>query len=290
MIDEEGRLKRIDYSDRVYFDSVLGIAGTTYPIGTAEMPSDVVANAVAICVAQNINKIHVTGTLAIGTGIAQDLVGHNSILTAQTAGAAYVREFSGYLEIDAMVGGTLDIYANGADITINADCIGTGVINIYGIARVTDNHGAGTTVNDYTESAVFSAGLANMLDLAGGGESVLLMTGAEQTLYEETDTTAFFFAGLKIDWTGLNFGGGEDTSIRFYEMVDGTNYRLVSTEVLLNAALPAPVITSHPRNANTDIQPTPGYYRQGVKITAQQAAVGVGWNTLTYCSIDAKRG
>lgn len=129
-----------------------------------------------------------------------------------------------------------------------------------------------------------------MLDLAGGDALTLLMTGAEQVLYEETDVVPFFFAGLKIDWTGLNFGALEDTSIRFYEMVDGTNLRLISTEVFLAAALPVPVVTYHPRNAVTDIQPTPGYYRQGVRITAQQGAIGGGWNTLTYCRIDAKRG
>jgi len=138
-----------------------------------------------------------------------------------------------------------------------------------------------------------------MLDMAGGNALTLLMTGAEQTLYEYPAAAnmpgvhPFFFAGLKIDWTGLNFGGGENTSIKFYELVDGVgaaNLRLISTEVFLAAALPSPVVTYHPRNANTDIQPTPGYYRQGVRITAQQAAIGAGWNTLTYCRIDAVRG
>lgn len=133
-----------------------------------------------------------------------------------------------------------------------------------------------------------------MLDLAGGDALTLLMTGAQQTIYQEPAAPPaahpFYFAGLKIDWTGLNFGAAEDTSIRFYEMVDGTNWRLVSTEVFLAAALPVPVITYHPRNAVTDIQPTPGYFRQGVRITAQQNAVGGGWNTLSYCRIDAVRG
>ncbi|MBU0778337.1 hypothetical protein KKF82_08780, partial [Patescibacteria group bacterium] len=66
----------------------------------------------------------------------------------QTAGAAYVRDFKGYLEIDAMVGGTLDIYADAANIQINADCTG-GTINIYGNARVT-GAGGGVTINNYT--------------------------------------------------------------------------------------------------------------------------------------------
>jgi len=147
-IDEQGQLTRIDYGDRVYFDSVLGWAGTTYPIGTADMPSSVIADTIAICAARHVNKINVTGTLTIGTGIAQDIVGHNIILTLQTAGVAYARDLSGYLEIDEMTGGTLNVYANSADIQINADCT-AGTINIYGNARVV-GVGGGVTINNYT--------------------------------------------------------------------------------------------------------------------------------------------
>lgn len=135
-----------------------------------------------------------------------------------------------------------------------------------------------------------------MLDLAGGDAIALVMTGAEQILYEYPAAAdmpgshPFFFAGLKIDWTGCGFGAGENTSIRFYEMVNGVNLRLISTEVFLAAALPVPVVTYHPRNAVTDIQPTSGYYRQGVRITAQQAAIGGGWNTISFCRIDGVRG
>lgn len=147
----------------------------------------------------------------------------------------------------------------------------------------------------YTLQDLMEEWLASM-DFGGGEALTLLMDGNEQILYEYPAAAdvpgihPFYFAGLKIDWTGLNFGAGENNSIRFYEIVNGTNLRLVSTEVFLAAALPVPVITFHPRNAATDIQPTPGYYRQGLRITAQQAGVGGGWNTLTYSMIDAIRG
>jgi len=210
-----------------------------------------------------------------------------------------------------MTGGTLDIYAHGAEIQINADCTG-GTINIYGVANVTDLSAAGCVVTDYTVPYQIDAmrggaetleslddELDAILDLAGGDALTLVMDGNEQTLYEYPAAAdmpgahPFFFAGLKIDWTGLNFGGGENTSIRFYELVDGVgaaNLRLISTEVFLAAALPVPVVTYHPRNAATHIQPTPGYYRQGIRITAQQAALGGGWNTLSYSRIDGVRG
>lgn len=253
-IDKEGQLKRIDYGDRVFFESVTGIAGTIYPIGTAAMPSSVIADVLTLCAALNITRIDVHGILQLGAamehytffghchesitdvldlnnqdvddsrfdnclitgaqggtgfatyvacilynmtgfrGMAKDCslytplavsVGvsdldhctslHGTltvtvgapgrlsfkkfsggmILTAQTGGVALVRGISGYLEVDLMTGGTLDIYADAADIQINADCIGTGVINIYGNARVIDNHGAGTTVNDLTVTHSF---------------------------------------------------------------------------------------------------------------------------------------
>jgi len=148
MIDEEGRLKRIDYGNRVFYDSVTGIAGVIYPIGTSQMPSNTIANAITICGLRNINVIHVTGTLDIGTGIVQTLVGSYATLTGQSAGTAFARDFRSDLIIDAMTGGTITIIMNGGTVTINANCTG-GIINIYGSARVTDNS-VGTVVNDYT--------------------------------------------------------------------------------------------------------------------------------------------
>ncbi|MBA7593412.1 hypothetical protein ES703_00332 [subsurface metagenome] len=257
-IDEEGQARRIDYGDRIYFDSVVGIAGTTYPIGTAGMPSNTIADVITILAARNLKKIDVHGTLTLGAAMNHiDFIGHyhesgddiinlggqdidNShfegliitgiqggaglatytkclffstlpipmtgfrglaencaifsgltvatgnadyadfdhctsvhgvatvvigspdrvsfkefsgglILTTQVAGAVFVRGISGYLEVDEMTGGTLDIYAHGADIQINADCTG-GTINIYGNARVVIVGAPTVTINDYGSS------------------------------------------------------------------------------------------------------------------------------------------
>ena len=130
-----------------------------------------------------------------------------------------------------------------------------------------------------------------LLDLGEGDPQTLLMDGSEQTLYETTGS-AFIYEiySLKIDWTGLNFGAGEDTTIRVYEKIDGTNYRLIYTEVFLAAALPVPIRTPHPRNTNTDTVLPPTVTKQDYKVTAEQAAIGGGWNTLTFTVIDAKRG
>ncbi len=135
------------------------------------------------------------------------------------------------------------------------------------------------------------AELDAMLDLGDGDVLTLVMDGTEQTLYETTGSAFIYeFLGLWIDWTGLNAGALEDTSIRFYLKVDGANYRLVSTEVFLAAAVPVPAVTMHPRNATTDVVPATQYFKQDLRITAQQGAIGGGWNTLTYNMIDAKRG
>lgn len=250
-IDKEGQLLRIDYGDRIYFDSGIGIAGTAYPIGTAFMPSGVIANLITICVARNTRNIQVHGALTLGAamehynffdfehydvGSILDLNGKNVggshmeklvvtgaqgtglltmvdcvanaltlfagrmhfcafytstcsfkdlsyidlvdcesiygpviitvqapgrasiknwrgnlVLNAQDGGFCNVRGFKGYLEIDDMSLGTLNIFANGADIQINADCDG-GIINIFGNARVTDDSAAACMVNDYSSS------------------------------------------------------------------------------------------------------------------------------------------
>jgi len=249
MIDKEGRLRRIDYGDRIFYDSVTGIAGVIYPTGTAAMPSSVIADVITICAALNIRTIQVRGALTLGAtmenynfiGSLHQVAAHainlngqdvdsshiygiavtgaqggtgfltlekvtvnaltlfagrmrncdfytstcsfrdasfinlvncgsisgvvtitvqaptrasiknwrgNLILTLQNGGLCNVRGFKGTLEIDEMTAGTLSIYANGADITINADCTG-GTINIYGNARVT-GVGGGVTINNYS--------------------------------------------------------------------------------------------------------------------------------------------
>jgi len=253
MIDEKGRLRRIDYGDRVFFDSVRGIAGTTYPIGTAEMPSSVIADVITICGVRNLNCIEARGVLTLGAAMVgysfqglyfesladyldlsdEDVSGSrfedivvtggqggaglatyvrcilyvmtgfrglaencpiygnialatggadyadfdacssihdtctmtvgdpdrlsvkdwkgNLTLSAQTDGLAFMRGFDGDLIVDGMTGGELNIFMRDGTVTINANCTG-GTINIYGDARVTDNHGAGCTVNDYGSS------------------------------------------------------------------------------------------------------------------------------------------
>ena len=130
-----------------------------------------------------------------------------------------------------------------------------------------------------------------VLDLGEGDPQTLLMTGAEQTLYETTGS-AFIYEiySLKIDWTGLNFGAGEDTTIRVYEKIDGANYREIYSETFLAAALPSPIVTPHPRNINTDVVLPTMVTKQDYKVTAEQDAIGAGWNTLAWTVIDAKRG
>ncbi len=247
----------LNYFDRVFFDSITGVAGIEWPVGTAQLPSDVIADVITILTARNLHTIEIHGTLVLtatmnhycftgneheaagdilnlggqdvddsyfegliitgvqggvglatfkdcifvstlpipmsgfrglarkcalfgGLGItlatgntdyadfdhctsihgtATVIIGSPNrvsfkefsgglILTAQAAGDVLVRGISGYLEIDAMTGGTLDIYAHGVDILINANCTG-GTINIVGNARVIDNS-VGAVVTDHT--------------------------------------------------------------------------------------------------------------------------------------------
>ena len=252
MIDEQGALKRIDYGGVIHFNSDNGIAGTTYPIGTAGMPSDVIADVITMAVALGFHTIDVHGALTLGATMEHySFVGHDHediadildisgedvdgsvmhgmvvtgvqggtgllsliecivitltifngrmencrlygsafsfkdtgnidlddceslfgqavitvqaptlasikqfvgdlVLTVQDGGVCRVEGFKGSLEIDEMTAGTLDIYAEGADITINGDCTG-GTINIWGNAVVT-GAGGGVVINNYTLDA-----------------------------------------------------------------------------------------------------------------------------------------
>jgi len=116
------------------------------------------------------------------------------ILTAQTAGAVLVRGISGYLEVDAMNGGaaTLDIYAHGADIQINADCI-AGTINIYGDARVT-GVGGGVTINNYT----LQGGQLHSIDFWSNPVEEVVVTAAQVTTVLSSVVVADLPAGAVV--------------------------------------------------------------------------------------------
>jgi hypothetical protein len=105
------------------------------------------------------------------------------ILTAQDGGELRVRGYSGTLAIDAMTGGTCDIYCDTADITINADCTG-GTINIYGTGMMTDNSG-GTTVNDYLIETILIDTIDSKLDTLDGLVDAITPAGPTK---DEMDT------------------------------------------------------------------------------------------------------
>lgn len=147
--------------------------------------------------------------------------------------------------------------------------------------------GGAFTIQDLMEA--FQA----MPDLARSPQSgdLTFTNAVAQTLYEQDDIHPFIFGGGYIDWTGCNFGGGENTTITVELKIEsGGAYRLAYTEVFLAAALPAPVLTPHPRDINTQVVPRILHNVYGVRVQAQQAAIGGGWNTITHEWYDALRG
>jgi len=51
--------------EAIYFDDVYGVPGTTWPIGTQAVPSDVAADVKTMCVARHLRNIHVHGTFTV---------------------------------------------------------------------------------------------------------------------------------------------------------------------------------------------------------------------------------
>lgn len=89
-IDEEGRLRRIDYSDKVFYDDTRGIAGTTYPIGTPGMPSNTIADAITLLASLNLKALDIHGAVTIAVDVNhKDFFGnyHESVADMITLGA-----------------------------------------------------------------------------------------------------------------------------------------------------------------------------------------------------------
>ncbi|GAI90978.1 unnamed protein product, partial [marine sediment metagenome] len=62
----DAKIETAMYDDRIYFDEATGIAGTAYPVGTPQAPSDVIADVITMCTARNLHKINVHGALTLG--------------------------------------------------------------------------------------------------------------------------------------------------------------------------------------------------------------------------------
>jgi len=116
-IDEAGQLKRIDIDGVIYFDSILGIAGTTYPIGTSELPSNTIADVITLCGLTNTRHINVRGILA---------------LTA--AMTAY--RFEGYKHLD--IAHTIDLNTQDVSVSSFHRLIVTGAQGGAGLASYDD--------------------------------------------------------------------------------------------------------------------------------------------------------
>ncbi|KKL95657.1 hypothetical protein LCGC14_1852370 [marine sediment metagenome] len=134
--------------------------------------------------------------------------------------------------------------------------------------------------------------LEAILDLAAIGTSgSLIMDGSVQTICNVSDTTAFEFLGGSINWTGLNFGAGEDTTIKgYWKNISGGSLVQFYEETFLAAGLPSPLGVPFPRDTDTQCTPSRLANIHGVKFTAQQAAAGGGYNTLVVEIFDAKAG
>ena len=128
-----------------------------------------------------------------------------------------------------------------------------------------------------------------MLDLAEQENGTLTCDGTEQFIYTETNATVFMFGGCKLDFTGETFNTAESVTIRVYEKIDGTNYRVKYAETL--TAVPSPVLVSVPRSGTTENISQPFYNNgDGVRVSVEQTVEGDGYFTLPYSIIDAKGG
>ncbi len=129
-----------------------------------------------------------------------------------------------------------------------------------------------------------------ILDFAEDNTRSITNDGNELTIKEYTGKThPYIPAGGFLDWTGANAGAGEDTIIKGYIKVDGTNYRGFDEGAFLSVDVPSPVATPFPRSADTQAVPDVFIAKQDVKYTMKQLAEGGGWNTIDVTILDGER-
>jgi hypothetical protein len=117
------------------------------------------------------------------------------------------------------------------------------------------------------------------------------MTGSEQILYEQSDTTAWKFEGGWIDLSGL--ADTRSITLRFYvKLKSGGTYRLAGPEVVLTGTAGAGLYRCPqqlPVGGTTYKAVIPEFHNTyGVKVTAQQSVAGAGYLTIDHEWYDSK--
>ncbi len=149
MIDEEGTLKDIHYRDRIFFDSVNGVAGTIYPVGTAGLPSNTIADVILMCAARNLKVIDVFGALALGAAMENyTFIGHRH----ENPAAMF------------------DLNSQDVDDSLIEKCIvtgtqgGTGFLTLQDclIYQITNFQGIANLCNIYDSMSLLNAGFADL--------------------------------------------------------------------------------------------------------------------------------
>lgn len=147
----------------------------------------------------------------------------------------------------------------------------------------------------YTIQDLMEEHLAH-LDLARSPQSgtYTFVGAALVTIYEQADDHPWIFYGGYIDWTGCNFGAGENTTVNLDMIIaPGGAYRNVWTHVYLAAALPVPILQRIPHiedAAGHSAASGPLENVYGVRVQVSQAAIGGGWNTIDHEWFDEVRG
>ncbi|RLF03028.1 MAG: hypothetical protein DRJ64_08695 [Thermoprotei archaeon] len=220
-IDLEGTLREMQYSDRILFDSVNGVAGTIWPVGSANHPSSVITDTITLCARYNLTKIEVRGALTLAADMAAyQLIPVGDTTITPAANNCNVSVSEGALTVAGVTGGITNIYSDKmVPVTLPVSC-NAGTINVYGDCHLTDNTAAGCTVNDYsTPNNILEVNttVAGLNLYSGTGTS----TEVGEDVYTITVTERSKIGFLAISMLNCNDGfAGPEITVRMYTLVN----------------------------------------------------------------------
>jgi hypothetical protein len=112
-----------DMEDGVYFDSVTGGAGTDWPVGTAQSPSNVIASVITMCTARKTKKIYVNGAVTLGATMeGYTFVGVNKAATITLNSQDVDTSHFYNCTITGVQGGTGKFYSYNCIFNIVSEC------------------------------------------------------------------------------------------------------------------------------------------------------------------------
>lgn len=251
MIDQAGISHRTEEGEAVYLDTVLGVAGQTYPIGTKQLPSSNLADALALMTQRNSKVLVLMSDLVLTATL--DGITVKAMMPGITDLDFSGEEIDNCTFIGLKLGGGQA--ATAAKQCIYIDCVfdgvGGGINNLWGILRNCVFYGGSYVLKDNTDTYFYDCSFA-YTTIDWGEADTCVMTHCHVT-YDDYPYIGGY-SGAAATYAALDLHGG---AVEVYAKATDSVYLFGDFILMPKCCLGSGEIEDHRINRLIDLGASP---------------------------------